>query len=231
MPFDNAGNTLSTALNLNFSSNSQTFSDWIGVDDTNDYYRLNISGRSSLNLALTNLSANLNIDLLNSSGGLIARSENANSIAESINRILDVGSYYLRVYQGTNNASTNYSLTVAVQSNSQPDIVWRNSATGENLLWQMNGDSLLNSAYFNQLADRNWKIEATADFNRDGQSDIVWRNSATGENSLWYMNGTTVLGGVYFNQLADTNWKIAGVADFNRDGQSDIVWRNSATGE
>ncbi|MDZ8055268.1 MAG: polymorphic toxin type 44 domain-containing protein [Aulosira sp. ZfuCHP01] len=231
MPLDNAGNILNTALNVNLNSNSQSFSDWIGVDDTNDYYGLNLSGRSSLNLALTNLSANVNIDLLNSSGGLIARSENANSIAESINSILDAGSYYIRVYQGATNSGTNYNLSVAVQNNSQPNLVWRNSATGENALWQMNGDSLLNGAYFNQLADNNWKIEGTADFNRDGQLDIVWRNSATGQNALWYMNGTTLLGTAYFNQLADTNWKIVGTADFNRDGQPDIVWRNSATGE
>ncbi|MDZ8055269.1 MAG: pre-peptidase C-terminal domain-containing protein [Aulosira sp. ZfuCHP01] len=231
MPFDNAGNTPSSATILNLTSNSQTLKDWIGLDDPNDYYGLNFNGRSSLNLALTDLTSDANIELLNSSGVVIARSENANSIAESINGILDAGSYYIRVYQGATNSGTNYNLSVAVQNNSQPNLVWRNSATGENALWQMNGDSLLNGAYFNQLADNNWKIEGTADFNRDGQSDIVWRNSATGENALWYMNNTTLIGAAYFNQLADTNWQIEGTADFNRDGQSDIVWRNSATGE
>ncbi|MDZ8055270.1 MAG: FG-GAP-like repeat-containing protein [Aulosira sp. ZfuVER01] len=231
MAFDNAGNTLNTALNINLTANSQTFSDWIGLDDTNDYYGFNLSGRSSLNLALNGLSANANVELLNSNGGLIARSENANNIAESMNGTLDGGRYYIRVYQGANNASTNYNLSVAAQNNSQPDITWRHSTIGQNALWQMNGDSLLNAAYFSQLGDNNWKIEGTADFNRDGKSDQVWRNSATGQNALWYMNGTTVLGTAYFNSLADTNWKIAGTADFNRDGQADIVWRNSATGQ
>ncbi|MBD2213133.1 pre-peptidase C-terminal domain-containing protein [Nostoc linckia FACHB-104] len=230
MPFDNAGNTLNTALGLNLNSSTQSFNDWVGVGDTNDYYGFNLSSRSAFNMCLHSLSADANLELLNSSGGLIARSANPNSISESINSILDAGSYYIRVYQGTNNSETNYSLSVGTQSH-QTDLVWRNSATGQNALWYMNNDTLLNGVFFNGVADTSWKIEGTGDFNNDGYSDIVWRNSANGQNALWYMNGEQLLNGVFFNGVADTNWKIQGTGDFNKDGYSDIVWRNSANGQ
>ena len=35
------------------------------------------------------------------------------------------------------------------------------------------------------LADQNWKVAGTGDFNGDGKSDIFWRNSSTGENAIW----------------------------------------------
>jgi hypothetical protein len=93
----------------------------------------------------------------------------------------------------------------------------------------MNNATLLSSVYFNTLADNNWKIEGTADFNRDGKSDLVWRNSATGENALWYMNNATFLGGVYFNKLADTNWKIASVGSrFNEPTLIDVAGNSTA---
>ncbi|MBD2165062.1 pre-peptidase C-terminal domain-containing protein [Calothrix membranacea FACHB-236] len=155
MHSDNVGKTLNTALGLNLNSNTQSFADWVGVGDTNNYYGLNFSSRTALNLCLTNLSADANLELLNSSSGLIASSVNLNSIAESINSVLDAGSYYSRVYQCTNNCNTNYNL----------------SAKGQNVLWHMNDDQLLNGVLFDGVSDNNWNIEGSADFNNDGHSD------------------------------------------------------------
>ncbi|QIR37396.1 hypothetical protein HCG51_12210 [Tolypothrix sp. PCC 7910] len=230
MPFDNAGNTLNTALGLNLNSSTQSFSDWVGVGDSNDYYSLHLSSRSAFNMCLYSLSDDANLELLNSSGGLIARSANPNSISESINSILDAGTYYIRVYQGANNSSTNYNLSVTTQDH-QTDLVWRNSATGQNVLWAMNDDKLLNGVLFDQVLDNSWKIEGTADFNGDGHSDLVWRNYNTGQNVLWYMNGDKLLNAVLFEPVVYTNWKIEGVADFNNDGHPDIIWRDYNTGQ
>ena len=35
------------------------------------------------------------------------------------------------------------------------------------------------------VADQNWKVVGTGDFNGDGKSDILWRNTSTGENAIW----------------------------------------------
>jgi uncharacterized delta-60 repeat protein len=113
----------------------------------------------------------------------------------------------------------------------QPDILWRNSVTGEIRVWYMNGADRIGSASIGSVSDLNWKISGLADFNYDGMTDILWRNGATGENYIWYMDGVSVLGTEFIPTVVDQNWKIAGVADFNNDGNTDILWRNGTTGE
>jgi hypothetical protein len=111
------------------------------------------------------------------------------------------------------------------------DILWRNTSTGTNLVWFMNGTTLASGAFLTAVADQNWQIAATADLNDDGQTDILWRNRATGQNVAWLMNGTTLTSAVFLTAVPDLNWQIAATADFNADGSPDIVWRNRATGE
>jgi len=70
---------------------------------------------------------------------------------------------------------------------SKPDIVWRNSATGANRVWYMDGITLLGIYSLPTFANLNWTMVATGDFNADGKPDILWRNAATGANRVWYM--------------------------------------------
>jgi len=112
------------------------------------------------------------------------------------------------------------------------DILWRDGATGQDLIWFMNGGALLpSSGAASPLADLNWAIAGVGDFNGDGKADVLWRNRATGENTLWIMNGTTIASSAPLSTVADLNWAIAGVGDFNGDGKADILWRNRASGE
>ena len=120
--------------------------------------------------------------------------------------------------------------SLSVLSNAQTDIVWRNSSTGANLVWQMNGTNLSSTVGLASVGDSNWKIGATGDFNSDGQTDIVWRNSTTGGNLIWLMNGNTLSSTVGLASVGDSNWKIEGAADFNSDAKTDIIWRNYSTG-
>ncbi|MBW4422851.1 MAG: DUF4347 domain-containing protein [Myxacorys californica WJT36-NPBG1] len=75
-----------------------------------------------------------------------------------------------------------------------------------------------------------WKIEETADFNRDGVADILWRNSNTGEVSIWKLDVNNNV--TYLNLPAEpsADWTIKGFADSNNDGFADILWHNSKTG-
>jgi len=115
----------------------------------------------------------------------------------------------------------------------QTDILWRNSSNGQNRVWYMNlktktGEALLDPPI---VANQNWQIVGTGDFNSDGHVDILWRNPSTGEVGVWYMDGITRQGMGFTVSQTDPNWRIVGTGDFNGDGKPDILWRNSSTGE
>jgi hypothetical protein len=89
------------------------------------------------------------------------------------------------------------------------DILWRNSSTGENYVWYMNGAVLAGGDYLQMVADQIWKIVGTGDFNKDGDTDILWRNMLSGECFVWYMNGVSSPSGNYLQIVADLNWAMA----------------------
>jgi hypothetical protein len=115
----------------------------------------------------------------------------------------------------------------------RPDLVWRRDATGENLVWFMNGAELLSATYTNPaaLADTRWRLVGTSDFNNDAQTDLLWRHSFSGQNVFWLMNGVTLTSGTFTTPLADTRWNVGGTGDFNLDGRPDILWRHGFSGE
>jgi len=141
-------------------------------------------------------------------------------------------------------ASESYLRTVASQDwqvagigdfngDGRSDILWRDSATGQNYVYPMNGTAILaGEGYLRTVADQNWQVAGVGKFDADTTADILWRNRLTGENYLYPMNGTAILAGEgYLRSVADLDWQVAAVGDYNGDGRSDILWRNSANGE
>jgi hypothetical protein len=80
------------------------------------------------------------------------------------------------------------------------------------------------------VADQNWKLCGTGDFNKDGKVDIVWSNVDTAHNCVWYMDGTTFAGYAQLPDGSTTDWVLGGVGDFDRDGNPDLIWNNVADG-
>jgi hypothetical protein len=121
------------------------------------------------------------------------------------------------------------------------DLLWRNTATGLNTVWFMNGATKVGEkalTYSNGsdilLPGNDWAVKGSADFNKDGYLDILWRNKTTGDNVVWNMNGgdgTTFLSGSVLGPSFTGGWDIRAVNDFNRDGNADVVWRNSTSGD
>ncbi|WP_287127434.1 FG-GAP-like repeat-containing protein [Candidatus Cyanaurora vandensis] len=111
------------------------------------------------------------------------------------------------------------------------DLLWRDTTTGENALWFLQGTTLTNGVFVPPVTDLAWEIRGTADFNNDSRADILWRNRTTGENAVWFMDGAVYLGAALLLSVTDPNWQIGGTGDFNGDGGPDLLWRNQATGE
>src|SRR6185503_13112672 len=65
------------------------------------------------------------------------------------------------------------------------DLLWRNAATGENVLFGMNGAAISSQASSDTVADIVWQVKGTGDFDGDGRADILWRNVRTGENRIY----------------------------------------------
>src|SRR5438445_5398057 len=112
------------------------------------------------------------------------------------------------------------------------DVLWRNSATGEDYLWLMNGLTIATGGFLTTVGDPAWQLQATVDFDGDGKADILWRNAVTGENYIWLMNGLTITSQGFVDSVDPVSgWQVQGVGDFDGDGRDDVLWRNLATGE
>jgi hypothetical protein len=120
-------------------------------------------------------------------------------------------------------------------ANGGNDIVWRNAASGANVVWNCDGTPSDNSFVTGtrslpSVGDVAWTIVGQGDVNQDGMLDLIWRNVRTGDNAAWLMNGTVYAGAVSMPRVADANWEIRGIGDFNLDGVQDLLWRSRATG-
>lgn len=142
-----------------------------------------------------------------------------------IPQVIDLNWYFIGMKDAANTVKKD-----DFNSDSKADIVWRNVANGENLIWLMSGpDQVGGVVALPSVASPDWRITAVGDINFDNKPDLIWRNTRTGDNVAWLMDGTT-LGGPVTLPSATTDWHIFGLADANNDGINDIYWHNSASG-
>ncbi|HEY9618513.1 MAG TPA: S8 family serine peptidase [Microcoleaceae cyanobacterium] len=116
---DQAGNTLADARDIGVLSGPQTFDDFVGTADTNDYYRFTLDSPALFDLDLTGLSSDADVHLLSSNGTLIASSIAAGINPESLSRTLTAGTYYIRIFPY--NGDTNYTLQVSAAPVNLPE--------------------------------------------------------------------------------------------------------------
>jgi len=100
------------------------------------------------------------------------------------------------------------SVPADFNADGKPDILWRNTTTGANVVWFMDGTTITGAADL-PGAPVVWSIVGTADFNGDTHPDILWRNTTTGANVVWFMDGTTITGAADLPG-APIEWTIVG---------------------
>jgi uncharacterized protein YkwD len=108
------------------------------------------------------------------------------------------------------------------------DLIWRSAAGGVNVLWRMNGGSLISSRVLGGDAD--WRIVGTGDFDGDGNSDLLWRHGPSGSVYMWLLHAD---GNIHSQAHigGDASRNILLTMDADGDGKTDIFWRMVATGE
>jgi hypothetical protein len=229
--------TISSGFGSQVFQNSGTDSSYsLDPTDTQDFFRVRLSRRSSVMVSLTNLTANADLEFYDSSGDgtsatALQSSTNAGTLSDTLTTTpLDPGDYYIRVFLPDTSQTTNYTLNVNTVNANRADLLWRNYATGQNVAWIMNGTTIGSTPYATTVSDPNWVIQAGGDMNGDGTPDYIWRNFATGQNAVWIMNGTSIVSAQYLPTVYG-NWSIRGAADFTGDGNTDLLWRNSGTGQ
>jgi hypothetical protein len=115
------------------------------------------------------------------------------------------------------------------------ELFWQHQTSGNLAIWKMLDVALGDGAPLtpDRVADVDWHIEATGDFNGDGQADLLWRNRTSGSIAAWFMNDGVQTAGVPLGPglVEDTNWRIAATGDFNADGKRDIIWQHDTTGQ
>jgi hypothetical protein len=114
-----------------------------------------------------------------------------------------------------------------VNGDGRTDLIWRQSASGVNVLWRMSGSSVVSAVPLG--GDRNWRIVGTGDFNGDGAGDVLWRHATTGTVVMHlFEDGFVVTASVI---ARDSSRTVVDTMDADGDGVSDIFWRTLATGE
>jgi hypothetical protein len=101
--------SLNTSLSINITASNQTFVGSLGRRNPDDFYSFSLSGSSSLSLSLDGLSADADLQLLESNGSTIAGSHNRHDTVESLGITVGAGTYYIQVSR-VGSANTNYNL-------------------------------------------------------------------------------------------------------------------------
>ncbi|MCU0565272.1 MAG: pre-peptidase C-terminal domain-containing protein [Oculatellaceae cyanobacterium Prado106] len=106
------------ARNVELDAGVQQFNDRLNGSNPNHLFRFNLKNRSSVNFSLNRLRANANLQLLDGNGQILQTSARGGRNAESIQAVLDAGSYQVRVFTGGRSRSgtpvkTRYTLQIA----------------------------------------------------------------------------------------------------------------------
>ncbi|MEA5495798.1 pre-peptidase C-terminal domain-containing protein [Limnoraphis robusta] len=164
---DEAGNTQGTSLDIGVLQAEETFTDFVGDSDSDDYYKFTLNRVSDFNLSLENLSSDADVELIDSTGNVIDFSTNALNDSETIqSSALPAGDYYLRVYPFS--GDTDYDLIISAD----PVTVIPSDAAGNDTTEANNIGVLAGEQTFNDFVgdvDQDDYYQFTLDQNADFQ--------------------------------------------------------------
>jgi hypothetical protein len=127
-----------------------------------------------------------------------------------------------------------------------PDLVWRNSASGQSRLGRAAGGLgflvVVHGPASDLPLDANWEILGFEDYlgvddgalllrnRQDGALGIAWFNGFLSAEFELVPVGTTRAQCCLLGTPPALTWSVAGSGDFDGNGSTDILWRDPATG-
>jgi uncharacterized protein YkwD len=96
---DRVGNSLTKAYSLGNAADGLRFSDAVHSRDRDDMFRVTVGSSGRINVSLTGLSADVDVELINAKGSVVGRSNLRGVADERINQELAAGQYFVRVRQ------------------------------------------------------------------------------------------------------------------------------------
>lgn len=164
MSANNFAQAISVNTNLIITESIQELSTSLGWDKNSDYYRVNLSSRSSLYVAAEDLSANLDLQLLDSNGSILAGSYNHRKSDEAINATLETGTYYIEVSRY--NRAVDYRLKFSGKAVSYPN--WLDTT-----IQDVGIRAIAKSFWGDGVIDRNEMIAILRDAGDGGTVDAI----------------------------------------------------------
>ncbi|MCU0550413.1 MAG: FG-GAP-like repeat-containing protein [Leptolyngbya sp. Prado105] len=253
MSYNWADNSRNGAISLNATPAQQTVSNAIGTLDSEDYFRLNINSRSHLNFSLSGLTGNADLQLMDSNGRIISSSTNGGTANESIDRIVDTGTYFIRVFQA--NAlvlNSNYSLnlrgsrtgvidgtTVDFNGDGRTDFLrqergeWALDKVNTTYVLLSNGNGTFNRTVLPENLDLHGDFTNLymGDFNGDGRTDFLrqekggWGADKNYTGAVFLSNGNGTFNRTILSEGFDLDGDFTNLymGDFNGDGRTDFM--------
>jgi subtilisin family serine protease len=216
--FADPGNSISTARNVvGVENGSISLTDFVGLGDSNDFYRFDINTKSNFNLRLDGLTADADVRLIQDInrngvwdfGETIDYSLESDTVPDVINvSNLAPGTYYVQVYSFLNN-STNYNVNLSATSIPELNIPTPSGSFNSNYGYGLvNANAAVSrtlnrSNFFPALPDlggTNWALDVI-------NAPEVWNQNITG-------NGIVVA-------VVDTG------VDYTHPDLDDNIWRNA----
>lgn len=122
-----------------------------------------------------------------------------------------------------------------VNEDGVPDLLWRNSNTGDIGAWLLSGPTVLDSQLLSWPCGSDcinqWKPIGAL-----GRDHLLWHNASTGQLESWVLSGATVTGTQTLDATCGpgcaNQWKAVGTGDFRQDGVSHgVLWHDASTGQ
>jgi hypothetical protein len=121
------------------------------------------------------------------------------------------------------------------------DLLWRNPQTGDVRIFAMADAAKIGEQILTpHVAESDWRIAGTGDFDGDGAADLVWQRVSTGHAAIWFMRSAGgravvqrtayVTAGSDAAVVAGAAEQIAGTTDVDADGHRDLIVENPASG-